>query len=144
MQLGKRSRLTTAIVTLLVTTPLWATNGYFSHGTGTKNIGMAGSGLAMPEDAISFANNPAAALAGAGKYDIGIAVFSPLRNYETTDSMLNGQYGSFTIGPTRQESSNNIHYIPHWAGSWKIDDKSAWAVAFYGRGGMNTGYGRTL
>ena len=39
-----------------------ATNGYFTHGTGTKNKGMAGAGLAMPDDAISVANNPAAAL----------------------------------------------------------------------------------
>jgi long-chain fatty acid transport protein len=134
----RHHRLTTAIATLLIATPLWATNGYFTHGTGTKNKGMAGSGLALSEDAISIANNPAAALKAAGKYDLGIAIFSPLRNYETTDSMINGNFGAFTIGPTRQESSNNIHYIPHMAGSWKINDVSAWAAAFYGRGGMNT------
>lgn len=138
MQLNKRSRLTTAIVTLLITTPLWATNGYFTHGTGTKNKGMAGSGLAMPEDAISIANNPAAALANAGKYDLGIAVFTPDRRYETTESDYNGQYGSFTIGPTDQKSVNKYHFLPHMAGSWKINDESAWAAAFYGRGGMNT------
>ena len=138
MQLKQSSRLATAIVTLLITTPLWATNGYFTHGIGTKNKGMAGAGLAMPEDAISVANNPAAALANTGKYDLGIAVFSPRRNYETSDSMINGNFGAFTIGPTEQESSNNIHYIPHMAGSWKINDVSAWAAAFYGRGGMNT------
>ena len=138
MQLKKRSRLTTAIVTLLITTPLWATNGYFTHGTGTKNKGMAGSGLAMPEDAISVANNPAAALANTGKYDLGLAVFVPDRYYETTPSQLNGQFGAFTIGPTKQRSSNKFHFIPHMAGSWKINDESAWAAAFYGRGGMNT------
>jgi long-chain fatty acid transport protein len=140
MQLKKRSRLTTAIVTLLITTPLWATNGYFTHGTGTKNKGMAGSGLAMPEDAISVANNPAAALANAGKYDFGLAVFVPDRYYETTESLYNGQGGTFTLGPTWQRSSNKYHFIPHMAGSWKINDKSAWAAAFYGRGGMNTSW----
>jgi len=140
MQLNKRSRLTTAIVTLLITTPLWATNGYFTHGTGTKNKGMAGSGLAMPEDAISIANNPAAALANAGKYDLGIAVFSPRRHYETSESLANGQGGAFTIGPNDIKSDNNIHYIPHMAGSWAINDQSAWAAAFYGNGGMNTAW----
>jgi long-chain fatty acid transport protein len=138
MQLNKRNQLTTAIVTLLVTTPLWATNGYFTHGTGTKNKGMAGSGLAMSEDAISMANNPAAALTSAGKYDLGLAIFTPLRHYKTTDSMLNGNFGAFTIGPNDLDSNNNLHFIPHMAGSWKINDKSAWAAAFYGRGGMNT------
>jgi len=138
MQLKNHTRLFTAVATLLLTTPLWATSGYFTHGIGTKNKGMAGSGLAMPEDAISVANNPAAALANAGKYDLGIAVFSPLRHYETSDSMANGQGGAFTIGPNSIDSDANYFFIPHMAGAWKIDDKSAWSATFYGRGGMNT------
>jgi long-chain fatty acid transport protein len=138
MQRIKTSQLATAIATLLLTTPLWATNGYFTHGIGTKNKGLAGSGLAMPEDAISVANNPAAALSAAGKYDLGIAVFSPLRHYETGDSLANGQGGAFTIGPNNIKSDKNYFFIPHMAGAWKISDESAWSVAFYGRGGMNT------
>ncbi len=138
MQLKNQTRLTTAIVTLLLTTPLWATNGYFTHGTGTKNKGMAGAGLAMPEDAISVANNPAAALSNTGKYDLGIAVFSPSRHYETTDSIYNGQGGTFTIGPNDIDSDNKYFYIPSMAGSWEINEQSAWAASFYGKGGMNT------
>jgi long-chain fatty acid transport protein len=140
MQLKQKTRLATAIVTLLLTTPLWATNGYFTHGIGTKNKGMAGAGIAMPEDAIAVANNPAAALATSGKYDLGIAVFSPMRSYETGPSVSNGQGGAFTIGPNDIDSDNNYHYIPHMAGSWKINDQSAWALVFYGKGGMNTDY----
>lgn len=138
MQLRKSSQLAAAIATLLITTPLWATNGYFTHGTGTKNKGMAGSGLAMPEDAISVANNPAAALANAGKYDLGIAVFSPLRSYKSGPSLANGQGGAFTIGPNDIKSDNNYHYIPHMAGAWSINDVSAWSATFYGKGGMNS------
>jgi len=138
MQRRKVTRLTTAIATLLITTPLWATNGYFTHGIGTKNKGMAGSGLAMPEDAISVANNPAAALSAAGKYDLGIGVFSPLRHYTTGASLANGQGGAFTVGPNDVDSDKNYFFIPNMAGAWKIDDNSAWSIAFYGRGGMNT------
>lgn len=142
MQLKQQTRLATAIVTLLLTTPLWATNGYFMHGIGTKNKGMAGAGLAMPEDAISVANNPASALSNTGKYDLGLAVFSPSRSYETTDSMANGQCSqmgcAFTIGPNDLDSDNKYFYIPNMAGAWEINDQSAWAVAFYGKGGMNT------
>lgn len=138
MQLKSHTRLFTAVATLLLTTPLWATNGYFTHGIGTKNKGMAGSGLAMPEDAMSIANNPAAALANAGKYDLGLAIFSPARHYETSESLLNGNLGAFTIGPNSIDSDNDYFFIPHMAGSWKIDDQSAWSAAFYGRGGMNT------
>lgn len=138
MQRLKLTRLATAVATLLITTPLWATNGYFTHGTGTKNKGLAGSGLAMPEDAISIANNPASAVLNAGKYEAGLAVFSPKRHYETSASQVNGNYGAFTIGPNDIDSSKDYFFIPHMAGAWKIDDDSAWGVAFYGRGGMNT------
>jgi long-chain fatty acid transport protein len=137
MQRMTQIRLISAIMTLLLTTPLWATNGYFTHGIGTKNKGMAGSGLAMPEDAISVANNPAAALANAGKYDLGLAIFSPKRAYQTGDSMANGQGGAFTVGPD-DISKRDTFFIPHMAGAFQIDDVSAWSVAFYGRGGMNT------
>lgn len=142
MQLKQQTRLATAIFTILLTTPLWATNGYFTHGIGTKNKGMAGAGLAMPEDAISVANNPAAALSNTGKYDLGIAVFSPRRSYETTDSQANGQCSpmgcAFTIGPNDLDSDKEYFYIPNMAGVWEINDQSAWAVSFYGKGGMNT------
>lgn len=137
MYVSRQCKLFTAVASLLLATPLWATNGYFTHGTGTKNKGMAGAGLAMPEDAISIANNPAAALANTGKYDLGIAVFSPLRHYKTTGGSA-GQGGTFTIGPNDIDSDNNYHFIPHMAGAWQINDKSAWAAAFYGKGGMNT------
>lgn len=138
MQLRKHSQLFTAIATLLLTTPLWATNGYFTHGIGAKNKALAGSGLAMPEDAISVANNPAAALQAAGKYDLGIALFSPMRSYKSGDSLANGHGGAFTIGPNDLDSRKEYFFIPHMAGAWEIDDKSAWAASFYGKGGMNS------
>jgi len=138
MQLKQNARLMTAIATLLLATPLWATNGYFTHGVGTKNKGMAGAGLALPEEPMSVANNPASALHVEGKYSLGIAVFSPLRHYETSESMYNGQGNTFTIGPNSIDSDNNYFYIPHMAGVWQVDDVSAWAASFYGRGGMNT------
>lgn len=138
MQFRKHSQLFTAIATLLLTTPLWATNGYFTHGIGSKNKAMAGSGLAMPEDAISLANNPAAILSNGDKIDVGLAVFSPLRNYKSSDSLANGNGGAFTIGPNNIKSSKNYFYIPHVAATWKLNDRSAWGIAFYGRGGMNT------
>jgi len=134
----QRMKLATAIATLLLTTPLWATNGYFTHGTGAKNKAMAGSGLAMPEDAISVANNPAAALANADKYDLGIALFSPSRHYKSGDSLANGHGGAFTIGPNNIDSEQNYFIIPHMAGTWKINDQSAWSATFYGKGGMNS------
>ena len=116
----------------------FATNGYFTHGTGTKNKAMAGSGIALPEDAIDVTNNPAVAPFVGDQLIFGAALFSPIRRYETSDSLLNGNMGAFTIGPNKVKSSSNYHVIPHIARSWQLANDSAWALSFYGRGGMNT------
>ncbi|MEE4217023.1 MAG: outer membrane protein transport protein [Xanthomonadales bacterium] len=131
---------TTVAVGLCVAGNAFATNGYFTHGTGTKNKAMAGSGIALPEDAIDITNNPAVAPFVGDQLGIGAAVFSPVRKYETSDSMLNGQMGAFTIGPNKITSDSNYFVLPHIAKTWQLDNGNAWALAFYGRGGMNTNW----
>jgi len=116
----------------------FATNGYFTHGIGTKNKAMAGSGIAMPEDAIDIANNPAVAAVVGDHLVLGAALFSPIRKYETSASQLNGQFGAFTIGPNKLESNSKYFVIPHIARNWQLDNGNAFGLAFYGRGGMNT------
>jgi long-chain fatty acid transport protein len=132
--------LAVATAGLLMTGNAFATNGYFTHGTGAKNKAMAGSGIALPEDAIDVTNNPAVAPFVGDQLVIGAALFSPIRKYQTSSSLLNGQMGAFTIGPNRIESDSNYFVIPHIAKTWQMDDGSAWAVSFYGRGGMNTNW----
>lgn len=117
---------------------VFATNGYFTHGVGTKNKAMAGAGIAMPEDAIDIVNNPAVSTEVGNNLVIGAAVFSPRREYSTTPSQINGQYGSFTIGPNHIRSDRNYFVIPHVARTWQLDNGNAMGFAFYGRGGMNT------
>jgi long-chain fatty acid transport protein len=116
----------------------YATNGYFTHGIGTKNKSMAGSGIALPEDAIDVTNNPAVAPFVGNQLVFGAALFSPIRKYSTTDSQLNGNFGAFTIGPNNLKSDSDYFVIPHIARSWQLANDSAFALSFYGRGGMNT------
>ncbi len=116
----------------------FATNGYFTHGTGTKNKAMAGSGIAMPEDAIDVTNNPAVAPFVGNQLVFGAALFSPTRKYDTSESLLNGHFGAITIGPNALKSKSNYFVIPHISKSWQLSNDSAWALSFYGRGGMNT------
>jgi long-chain fatty acid transport protein len=116
----------------------FATNGYFTHGNGTKNKAMAGSGIALPEDAIDVTNNPAVAPFVGDQLIFGAALFSPIRKYSTSDSLVNGNFGAFTIGPNNVRSNKEYFVIPHIAKSWQLENDSAWALSFYGRGGMNT------
>jgi long-chain fatty acid transport protein len=126
------------IVSLFVAGSAFATNGYFTHGTGTKNKAMAGAGIAMPEDAIDVTNNPAVAPFVGDQLVIGAALFSPKRKYQTSESVLNGNMGAITIGPNNISSDSNYFVIPHISKSWQMSNDSAWAISFYGRGGMNT------
>ena len=41
------------IVGVCLANSAMATNGYFTHGIGTKNKGQAGAGVANPEEAIA-------------------------------------------------------------------------------------------
>ena len=114
---------TMAVVTSLCAAgSAYATNGYFTHGVGTKNKSMAGSGIALPEDAIDVTNNPAVAPFVGDQLIVGAAVFSPKRKYETTDSLANGNFGAFTIGPNQVTSKSNYFVIPHIAraGNWPM------------------------
>ena len=130
---------TTVVVTgMLAAGSAFATNGYLTHGIGTKNKSMAGSGIALPEDAIDMANNPAVAPFVGNQLIVGLALFSPDRSYKTSDSQLNGQFGAFTIGPNDLNSKNELFAIPHVAKSWQLSNNSAWGLSFYGRGGMDT------
>jgi long-chain fatty acid transport protein len=137
-------RFTTGFTTACVVVGLFAagsafaTNGYFTHGTGTKNKAMAGAGIAMPEDAIDVTNNPAVAPFVGDQLVIGAALFSPRRKYETSPSQANGYGGAITIGPNNIKSESNYFVIPHISKSWQLSNDSAWAISFYGRGGMNT------
>lgn len=126
-----------AVVLGLPVTAL-ATNGYFMHGVGTRAKGQAGAGSAAPQDAIEVATNPSAGLATSGQLDIGLAVFNPRRSYSASASLANGNGGAFTIGEGSLDSGREYFLVPHIAWSRRLSDDSAFSLAFYGRGGMNT------
>jgi long-chain fatty acid transport protein len=138
MKLHSVLRATGLLAPLIFAVEAGATNGYYSHGIGTHNKAQAGAGSAAPTMSIDIANNPAAAALVDPRWDVGLGFFSPDRNYETGDSLANGQGGAFTIGPNDIDSSNDWFAIPYVAKVWKLDNEQALGFAFYGRGGMNT------
>jgi long-chain fatty acid transport protein len=129
-----------AALAAAISLPAGATNGYFTHGVGTHSKAMAGAGDASPTMAIDVANNPAAGILVDESLDLGGALFSPRRYYETTQSQLNGQFGAFTLDAGKVDSEKNWFFIPYVAKNWHLSDQGAFTLAFYGRGGMNTTY----
>jgi len=149
-----------AVVTglVLASSVAQATNGYFAHGYSTKEKGLAGAGAAYSQDAMAAATNPAGMAFVGERMDIGLALFSPSREYTATDpggslplapdgapamgfcALPDGCVVPFSINPGTVESENELFLIPHFGYNWKLDEKSAVGISVYGNGGMNSKY----
>ena len=72
-----RASLTLALAS---STLAHATNGYLPHGYGTQSKGSAGAGVAMAQDTLAAATNPAGLIDLGNRLDVGIEIFSPDRS----------------------------------------------------------------
>ena len=114
--------------------PVQATNGYFQHGYGVKSQGMAGIGIALPQDALAAASNPAGQAFVADRIDAGLTWFVPRRGAEVSGNpMISGRYDG--------NDSRNF-FIPEFGVVKQWTPELVVGVAVYGNGGMNTDYGR--
>jgi len=138
-----------AAVAFVASGAAMATNGYFTHGVGTQSKGMAGTGIGSNADmgAIMSASNPALGVFTSDRWEVGLAVFSPMRSYTAGPSQLNGALidlgggvflPSFTITQGNIDSSSEFFPIPFVAKNWSLANGGNITGAFYGRGGMNT------
>src|SRR5574343_121067 len=76
-----------------------ATNGYFSHGYGVKSQAIAGVGIALPQDGLTAATNPAGTAFTGNRLDVGVNLFKPSRGSEITGNsaaLPDGNGGTFT------------------------------------------------
>ena len=71
-----------------------ATNGYFAHGYGAAALGTGGVAIALPQDALVIASNPAGLSALGNRIDAGVTWFKPQRSSTITGNGagLNGHY----------------------------------------------------
>lgn len=117
-------------------TPALATNGYLAHGYGIKSRGMAGTGVALPQETLSAAINPASMAFIGNRIDVSAAVFSPRRNYEVAGGV--GNPGE--LAPGKVESGRDYFVLPEMGVTWQLNDHQAFGITLYGHGGMNTDY----
>ncbi len=121
-------------------TSAFATTGYFSHGYGTKSKGLAGAGVALSQDAMAAATNPAGMVNVGDRLDVGLALFSPIREYTVSGATGSPGPGSFPLQLGTVESDNELFFIPHFGYNKMLDANSSIGVTVYGNGGMNTKY----
>lgn len=119
--------------------PALATNGYFAHGYGTKNNAMAGAGVALPQDSLAAATNPAGMAWVGDRMDLGVGLFSPHREYSAT-AIGGGLGANGGMSGSTVDSDNEYFLVPHFGRNWMRDESTAFGVSVYGNGGMNTEY----
>lgn len=129
----KRSVVASALaMALLLPNLASATNGYFSHGYGQKSAGMAGVGVALPQDALAAATNPAGAAWIGDRLDVGLTWFRPTRGAEVT-----------APNPTAGNLDGNgktDFILPEFGYNRTLGNDRAVGLVVYGNGGMNTQY----
>jgi long-chain fatty acid transport protein len=118
--------------------PANATNGYMSHGYGISSKGMAGAGMALPQDSLSAFSNPAGLTRLGKRLDAELEFFSPDRQYKANADFAPPP--SPSVPPGRFKSDNDLFLIPGFGVNLPLDDRSAIGIALAGQGGMNTEY----
>ena len=131
MKFSKQLIAVATTAALLVPATASATNGYFSLAYGAKSRGIAGAATALSQDTYAAAVNPAGMAKAVGKNDVGVMIFSPIREGET---------GASGGGQIRSESGSDGFIIPSGGFVRQLNDKMTWGMSIYANGGLNTNY----
>lgn len=112
-----------------------ATDGYFLNGIGAAAKGSGGVAIAMPQDALAIATNPASATEVGHRLDAGLEIFVPDRGARIrgNGAGLDGDYSG---------NGANPFVLPEMAYVRPLSDTIAVGIAINGNGGMNTTYKR--
>ena len=126
----------TVLAATLTATNAYATDGYFAHGYGVKAQGMGGVGIALPQDALAAATNPAGMGLIGDRVDFGLTWFRPQRETE----LVNTAGGSGFFDGTYKANDTENFFIPEFGYNRQFNPDVTLGVSVYGNGGMNTDY----
>ncbi len=121
----------------------YATDGYLQQGYGVKANGMAGVGIALPQDSLAAATNPAGMVMVGNRADLGLTWFKPTRGADVTGNCLGGP-GTCPPAPSLNGSydgnGRSNFFIPEFGFNKMMNPNMSLGVSVYGNGGMNTSY----
>ncbi len=102
--------------------PAAATQGTFPHGYGVTAEGMGGVSIALPQDAVAGANNPAGMVHVGGRFDLGAAFLE----------VDNGA----VLGGTRFDGAEDksIYVIPQLGYNRMLDERQSLGLSVVGNG----------
>lgn len=131
--MSRKFKLTLLATALLASTSALATDGYFSHGYGVKSQGIGGVGIALPQDGLAAATNPAGTAFLSDRADVGLTWFGPKRSAQIVGN------GAAPDASYDGNGKSNF-FIPELGYIKKVNPATTASLAIYGNGGMNTQY----
>lgn len=105
-----------------------ATQGTFPHGYGVKSEGMGGVVLALPQDSLVGASNPAGMVWVGTRVDAGVALLQVDNGIEFAGETVSGV------------EDNDLYIIPQLGANRMLDEVSSLGVSIVGNG-VGTAYG---
>jgi len=135
MQLHNSHRLALTLSALVLAnvTAAVAADGYFLNGYGPRQEGLAGAGTADQRDAMAISANPAGIVGLERQFQLGVTVVNGERGYYTQGTPR-------VVTPGYVESGRPWFPLPNAGYVQPIDENSAWSIASYANGGINTSY----
>jgi len=129
----KKTLLAAALAAALAPLAAYATTGYFAHGYGMKSKATGGVGIALPQDSLAAASNPAGMVLVGNRVDLGVDWFMPDRGASITGNGagLNGTYDG---------NGTSSFLVPEFGYNRMLSPNMSFGVSVYGNGGMNTTY----
>ncbi|MDE2341382.1 MAG: outer membrane protein transport protein [Alphaproteobacteria bacterium] len=119
----------------------YATDGYFLDGVGASASGSGGVAIAMPQDSLAIATNPATATALDTRIDVGVEVFAPDRSTTIHGNAFPTPTGGMaSLNGYYSGNGSNPFVLPNLGVVKKLSPSLAVGLAIYGNGGMDTNY----
>ena len=96
---------------------------------------MGGVGIALPQDALAAATNPAGMGFIGNRYDLGVNIFRPERESEIIGN------GNPMFSDGRYDANETEFFlIPEFGYNKVLNEKYTAGISVYANGGMNTDY----
>jgi len=112
----------------------WSNNGLVSPGNGAAQLGLAGAGTAMAEDAAATLRNPAAGvwIGNSMTTDLGVAL--PDGGFKAGPVGSGSQFGLFEFTPESDTNVKGVFPIPSFARNWRLSENQAWGLGLTASG----------
>ena len=116
-----------------------AINGFFLPGYGAKSLGVAGTSVAMPQDRLAAASNPAGMALVEPGFDVSAILLHPQRA-----GSLNCTGIGLCDQVVEERSKREFFVVPGFGYSRRWNERTTLGVSVYANGGLNTSYERAL